>query len=285
MHRKFHPTWGRTSLCSERALAGTGCPGFWEWTRSCAVSCGMSRLEQGGQITVVPSNLTLSVMSPSRTCLKHPFSAQRCVFPWHRSVSGLPVLGPLTGAAAKEMPTNPNSPSQLLRNRNLFAFTAQCSHWLGVRWVFPLYITDVHTNCKDPVPYSGCVSHRQHSKHHSLGKALTQQQTSVFADSATAKGQDISLPEMTFCQCQGTHSSSRLKHRIDKGRTLSVTNSYINPRLWSRKVWSTNSWSYNTLHCRVISTQQFLRVSEELNNLHASLQKKWSQGKNVCWHY
>lgn len=106
---------------------------------------GLSR--EAGPI-VVPSNLTLSVTSPSRTCL------ETTVF--------CPALSSLDSAVSRsclswshdrcgceEMPTNPNSPSQLLRNRNLFALTAQCSHWLGMRWAFPLYITDVHTNCKE----------------------------------------------------------------------------------------------------------------------------------------
>lgn len=75
---------------------------------------------------------------------------------------------------------------------------------------------------------------------------------------------------------------------LDRGSYTLSDQQLHKPKALEQKgtVWSTNSWRYYTKHSsRIVRTQQFLRVSEELNNLHASLQKQWSLWRNACWHY
>lgn len=133
------------------------------------------------------------------------------------------------------MPTNPSSLSQDFRNRNLFAFTAQCSHCLGIDEPC-LSSLLMYTNAKGAVR-AAAVATRTAQQTPQLWEGSHAAASPSVCSFANAKGQDIPLPEMTFHQCQGTHSSSGLKHWIE-GHTLSVTNSFINPRLWSRKVQS-----------------------------------------------
>lgn len=286
-HAQKVPPDLRKNFTVQWASTGSGCPGTPQLD---AVLCrslwddpawaGRGRIRGGP--TVIPSWPDPFCDVPSRASPKAFCSLPSAVSALDTavSISRRPVLQPVTAVkTCQQIPTlHPSS--------------------LEIGIYLPLLhnaVSDLGWGEPSPSPLVMCT---QRVRNPSCTAAVCLRTAQLWEGSHTAASSvlltlllpeaRISLPEMTFHQCQGTHCSTRLKHWIHKGPILSVTNSYINPRLWSRRVQCGGQRvkvTQNALHQSVISTQQFLRVLEELNNLHASLQNKWSLGKNACWHY